>query len=76
MEAIGPTGEVVSVTEVDPRRILAKIAADVRQPAAARVAACRVLISSAPKTVDDPDELDPITKRALQLLNAPTSRLN
>src|SRR5215471_19601313 len=42
--------------EIDPRRILASIAADKRAPAGARVLACRVLITSegpAPK----PDEV-------------------
>lgn len=80
MQAIDASnGAIVSVTDteaVNPRRILAEIASDVRQPAVARVAACKILLSSASKTADEPDELDPITKRALQLLNAPSSRLN
>jgi hypothetical protein len=73
---VSVTDAITDAGTVNPRRILAEIAADVRQPAAARVAACKALLADAPKPAAEVDELDPITRKALQLLNAPSSRLN
>lgn len=66
----------VDPASVDPRRILAAIAADVSAPASARVAACRALLGDAPKPAAEIDELDPITRKAVSLLNSPSSRLS
>jgi hypothetical protein len=56
---------------LDPRAVLASIAADIRAPAMARVAACKVLLIAA-GTTTEPDAsalLDQrIAKRALDLL--------
>jgi hypothetical protein len=60
---------------IDPKRILSEIAVDTSAPAAARVAACKALLADAPKPAAEVDDLDPITRKALELLNAP-SRLN
>jgi hypothetical protein len=59
----------------DPRRFLAEIAADRNQPAAARVAACRTLLTGASKATDEPEALDPITRKAIEMMNA-SRRLN
>lgn len=71
----------VDPASIDPRSILASIAADVSAPASARVQACRALISgpSEPKRAEAgtgvPD--DDVTQRALHLMNhhAPDRRL-
>ena len=59
----------------DPRRVLAEIAADRNQPAAARVSACRTLLTDGQKATDELDALDPITRKAIGMLNA-SRRLN
>ena len=58
----------VDPAAVDPRAVLAAIAADTSAPAAARVAACKMLIGEqgAPKPADQDD---PVMRLALQLLN-------
>jgi hypothetical protein len=62
---------------IDPRRILAEIAVDTSAPAAARVAACKILNADAPKTTAEQlEEMDPITKRAIESLRAQSRRLN
>jgi hypothetical protein len=57
----------VDPDQVDPRRILAEIATDTSAPAAARVAACRVLLAS-PKTSGPEKMLDQTSARAITLL--------
>jgi hypothetical protein len=56
---------------IDPRRILAGIAADPEAPAGARVMACKTLIAAAgeqaPNAADEATS-DALTRRALQLL--------
>src|SRR5258707_14951491 len=54
---------------IDPRRILAQIAADAAVPASARVAACKALMAdAAPKEPDDRDSMDPASTRAIAML--------
>lgn len=61
----------IDPSTIDPRTILATIAADPSAAATARVAACRVLLAGtgeiAPAADSDDDE-DPVTKLALKLL--------
>jgi hypothetical protein len=58
----------VDPTTIDPRTILAGIAADTSAPATARVAACRTLLTAAPTGGDEPVAGDPLSRRAIQLL--------
>jgi hypothetical protein len=57
----------VDPATIDPRWILASIAADASAPAAARVAACRVMLAASPKAPDR-DEMDQTSARAIALL--------
>jgi hypothetical protein len=64
---------------IDPRRILAQIAADAAVPASARVAACKALMAdadAAPKEPDDRDSMDPASTRAIAMLAASTRALH
>lgn len=62
----------IDPTEIDPRRILASIAADVSAPASARVQACRALLTKAPS---DPEDDDLLTARAIKLMEQlPTTK--
>lgn len=69
----------VDPASVDPRRILAAIAADLSTPAAARIAACKALLVgvSLKSAAEFDDGIDEITRQALAAMNAPpSSRLN
>jgi hypothetical protein len=57
----------VGPATIDPRWILASIAADASAPASARVAACRVLLAASPKAPDR-GEVDKTLARAITLL--------
>ncbi len=65
-------GAGVDPASVDPRRILAAIAADAKAPAGARVQACRALIGSADKPPAPGDgggvPDDALSRRALELI--------
>jgi len=55
---------------VDPRRILAAIAADVDAPAGARVAACKTLLNLDPAAEDPAAAAGDVAERAIRLMAA------
>jgi hypothetical protein len=55
---------------IDPKRILASIAADADAPAGARVAACRTLLNLAPAAEDYAAAGGDVATRAIRLLAA------
>jgi hypothetical protein len=76
---VDPVSQPPSPGEIDaamanPRRILAEIAADRLQPAAARVSAAKALLGDAPKAADD-DGLDEITRAAIEEMGHKSRRI-
>jgi hypothetical protein len=55
---------------IDPKRILASIAADADAPAGARVAACRTLLNLDPVAEDSASAGGDVATRAIRLLTA------
>ena len=55
----------VDPTTINPRAVLAGIAADPESPPTARVMACKALLRLAEDTETPDDDLDDLTKRAL-----------
>jgi hypothetical protein len=68
----------IDPNNIDPRAILAEIAADRSAPAAARVAACRALMVSVPKEPAgaDREKMDAASSRAISLLSQLGGRPN
>jgi hypothetical protein len=65
----------VDPSQIDPITILQSIAIDASSPAVARVNACRILLLGAGRRLradaSSQDILDPVTQRALRMLNTP-----
>jgi hypothetical protein len=73
---IGDSAAIIALsTPFDPKVVLETIARDDRQPAGARVAACRALLADAPKEPKR-DGMDQASTRAIALLAASAGRLN
>jgi hypothetical protein len=60
----------VDPSSIDPRKILAGIAADLSAPAGARVAACKVLLNLDPAAEDSAAAADDVAARAIRLMAA------
>ncbi|MGY3443699.1 hypothetical protein [Bradyrhizobium sp. USDA 4473] len=62
----------VDLSAVDPTNVLRSIAADESAPASARVAAAKALLAGGdgnPQKTGDQNTPDPVTRRALRILN-------
>src|SRR5271157_1595727 len=70
----------VDPSAIDPRKILASIAADASSPASARVAACRALLAQpggdGGRTNEASDGADALSRRAIELLAQSSRRPN
>jgi hypothetical protein len=58
----------IDPADVDPLQVLREIAADRSAPAAARVAACKLLLADAQKAVGAGPQVDPVTAKAIERL--------
>jgi hypothetical protein len=68
-----PSPGEIDAAMANPRRILAEIAADRLQPAAARVSAAKALLGDAPKA--DDDGLDELTRAAIEEMGHKSRRI-